>query len=101
VVDGRLSVDAEIAVRAPEPEPEFTDAVVVEEPLPDGWLELNHHDPVAARKAYEEFKAAERDRERRLHDSPDGWRTGVGDGRRNGIYEAFREPGIPSPGGRL
>ena len=81
------------------PEPDLVDAVVVEDELPDGWLAMNNNDPVAARRAFEQFKQAESDRERRQSEPADGWRTGRGDGRGGAIYETFREPGISTGGG--
>ena len=95
VIDGQLTVDDVIAT---EPELEPADAEVVEAPLPDAWLELSHGDPVAARRAFDRFKAEERDLERRERDRPDAWRTGLGDGGGNSITELYQEarggPGV-------
>jgi len=96
VIDGQLTVEDALEATPAE---EVTDAEVVDD-LPPGWLEVNGGNEVLAREQFESFKAAQRDREQRRHDAPDGWRTGVGSGRGGALYELHQEP-RGGPGGAL
>ena len=96
VVDGQVS-DVDVG-RDQRPEPEPADAEVVEEPLPDGWLEVHHGNETLAREQFAKYTAAQREREQRQHESPDSWLVGRGLGRGNQIAELHQEP-RGGPGG--
>lgn len=98
-VANKVATSGPLATIVANGEPVDAEVVPDEDPLPDGWLEHSHNDPLLARRRYEEFKAERLEREHRKQQKESGlatganqWIVGGGDGRGGRYSELNRTP---------